>query len=79
MSPELLEMRGYEEACKSVGLYAGGDSSKSITALIAATEASYKDELVDASPARVLELQHYLRQLRALRDVIQGNGGTPKI
>lgn len=76
---ELQQMRGYEEACNAVGLFAGGDSSKATVAMILATEKLYIEELIEANAERVAAIQQNIRQLRALREVIQGNGGTPKI
>ena len=76
---ELQQMRSYEEACNAVGLFAGGDSSKAVVSMILATEKLYIEELIEANAERVAAIQQNIRQLRALREVIQGNGGTPKI
>ena len=76
---ELQQMRSYEEACNAVGLFAGGDSSKAVVSMILATEKLYIEELVGANAERVAAIQQNIRQLRALREVLQGNGGTPKI
>lgn len=76
---ELQQMRSYEEACNAVGLFSGGDSSKATVAMILATEKLYIEELIEANAERVAAIQQNIRQLRALREVIQGNGGTPKI
>lgn len=75
----LATIRGIEQASTIVGEFAGSDASRSIAVLIEATEREYIEELLDAEPARVLELQHFVRQLRTLRSVIQGKGGTPRI
>ena len=75
----LEQMRGYEEACDAVGLFAGGDSSKAVVSMILATEKLYVEELISAAADRVAALQQSIRQLRVLRDVLQGKGGTPKI
>ena len=72
-------MRGYEEAFNAVGLFAGGDSSKAVVSMILATEKLYIEELIEANAERVAAIQQNIRQLRALREVLQGNGGTPKI
>lgn len=72
-------MRSYEEACNAVGLFAGGDSSKAVASMILATEKLYIEELIEANAERVAAIQQNIRQLRALREVLQGNGGTPKI
>ena len=72
-------MRGYEEACNAVGLFAGGDSSKAVVSMILVTEKLYIEELIEANAERVAAIQQNIRQLRALREVLQGNGGTPKI
>lgn len=76
---ELQQMRSYEEACNAVGLFAGGDSSKAVASMILATEKLYIEELIEANAERVAAIQQNIRQLRALREVLQGNGGTPKI
>ena len=76
---ELQQMRSYEEACNAVGLFAGGDSSKAVVSMILTTEKLYIEELIEANTERVAAIQQNIRQLRALREVIQGNGGTPKI
>lgn len=76
---ELEQMRGYEEACNAVGMFAGGDSSRAAVAMIQATEKLYVEELIEARPERVASLQQNIRQLRALCAVLQGKGGTPKI
>lgn len=76
---ELEQMRGYEEACNAVGLFAGGDSSKAVISMILATEKLYIEELIDANVDRVAAIQQNIRQLRALRAVLKGEGGTPKI
>ena len=75
----MQQMRAYEEACAAVGLFAGGDSSRSSIAMILATEALYIEELIEAAPDRIAAVQQNIRQLRALRSVLEGKGGTPKI
>lgn len=71
--------RGYEIACADLGEYAGGDTSKLAVGVIDATVNSYIEELIEARQERVIELQCYIRQLRALRVVLAGGGGTPQI
>ena len=70
-------MRGYELACADVGMYAGTEAAKATAALMIATEKLYIEELIEAAPERVSTIQQYIRQLRALREVIEGKGGTP--
>lgn len=73
------QRRGYEQACNDLGMFAGGDAGKLAVTVIDATVNSYIEELIEARPERVLELQCYIRQLRALRAVMAGKGGTPQI
>lgn len=76
---DIAAMRGYEQACAVVGEYAGADSIKAAVAMILATESLYIEEVIDAKAERVAAIQQNIRQLRALRRVLEGNGGTPKI
>lgn len=71
--------RGYEQACKDLGMFAGGECSKLAVSVINATIDSYVEELIEARAERVVELQCFIRQLRAVRGVIAGSGGTPMI
>lgn len=73
------QRRGYEQACNDLGTFAGGDTSKLAVTVIDATVNSYIEELIEAKPERVQALQCYIRQLRALRSVMAGKGGTPQI
>lgn len=76
---DVASMRGHEQAWAVVGEYAGADSIKTAVAAILATETLYIEEMIDAKPERVAAIQQNIRQLRALRRVLEGKGGTPKI
>lgn len=72
-------LKSLELACADLGKFAGGDSSKLAVAVLDACEKSYLDEMVEAKIDRVQELQCFIRQIRALRTVLVGKGGTPLI
>lgn len=55
-----------------VGAYAGSDVSRAAADLCAALETYYKDALVEASDAQSALLRAAIRQVRALRAVLQG-------
>lgn len=76
---DLAGMRAYELTCAVAGEFSGGDSSQAAVAMILATEKLYVEELIEANIDRVAAIQQNIRQLRALRLVLQGKGGTPKI
>lgn len=76
----LESIRQYEKECLELGMFFGSDATKQAVRVLTATIHTYIEELIDARAERVVELQCYIRQLRAVIDTMHGKPNvTPMI
>ena len=72
-------LRGLEVLSATVREFSSSDQTRHTIALLEETRHHYLEQLVAAEGDRVIKLQAYIAQLDALRSVLAGGVGTPKI
>lgn len=74
-----MSIEQLHSACSAIREYAGSELSNHVDDMLTALIDSYRADLEEVTQGRLVELQTKLKQASAIRSVIRGEIGVPRI
>lgn len=75
----VADIKAIEAQAKVVAEFQGADSVQQMVVLLKLIEENYLQHLVEVTPDKLVAVQAQIRQLRALKKLLTGGGGTGRI